>query len=109
MDKTSPTDPVDAVPAFAHHTPGVVAAGFSGLGNDEVPVENNRDYNSPPATAQENPSAAEESTVPPVASWMEEPMLLCRWCGFMVRFGRGPVKHIDNCNLCRAELEAVAQ
>ncbi len=57
--ETSLMKPADAVSAFAHHTPGTVAAGFSGLEKGVDVSARNPDY---------FPPAAEESTVPPVAS-----------------------------------------
>lgn len=49
---------------------------------------------------------AEESTVPPVAGWFDaDPMILCRWCGFMLRFGRGPTQHVEFCTICKNEIE----
>lgn len=49
--------------------------------------------------------AAEESTVPPVASWLDrDPHILCRWCHVQVRFGRGPIEFVDQCNTCKCEL-----
>lgn len=65
--ETSLTNPADAVSAFAHHTPGTVAAGFPGLekGNglmgESIPKP---DYLS-------STPVAEESTLPPVANGMD--------------------------------------
>lgn len=44
---------------------------------------------------------------PQLATWIEDPLLICRWCGFMVKFGRGPVEHLDFCNICMSEIQGV--
>ncbi len=36
--------------------------------------------------------------------WIESPMIICRWCGFMVKFGRGNVEHVDFCQICKCEV-----
>ena len=47
------------------------------------------------------------SPTPPVATWIEDPLIICRWCGYMLRFGRGPTEHVDFCSICQSELEQV--
>jgi len=91
--KTSLMKPADAMSAFAHHIPGVVAAGFTGLEKgspldaEVIPNPINSDH------------AAEERAVPPVAS-EERNMEICAWCGFMMHYGRGPISH-GICPSCR--------
>jgi hypothetical protein len=79
-NETSLMKPADALSAFAHHTPGGVAAGFTGLENSEALLDGrsipNPDYFR---------TAAVEQTVPPVAggldstptNWFELALDLC--------------------------------
>ncbi len=53
-------------------------------------------------------SISEESTVPPVADWLDnDPHIMCRWCHIQVRFGRGPIEFVDYCPICKNEIEEV--
>jgi len=45
---------------------------------------------------------------PPLETWIEPPMVICRWCGFMVKYGRGNVEHIDYCDICKQEADYFA-
>lgn len=99
MNETSLTREVDPVSVFIGRTldTSMGSASHDGLEKGVAPMACNPDYNSPPA---ENPTAAEESTVPLVASGEDRPMELCAWCGFMMHYGRGPVSH-GICPPCR--------
>jgi len=56
-------------------------------------------------TANPNyPVSAEAQDCSPVAA---DAMVICRWCHFMVRFGRGETQYVQRCNIC--ELEGVAR
>jgi hypothetical protein len=99
--KTSPTTPAVAAPVVAHYIPGVVAAGVGGLekGRGDVgdgsiaPI-----ITQSPRDVSEIPFAAKPSDGASVADEME----ICKPCGFMARFGRGPIKWIV-CRICQIE------
>lgn len=100
-NETSATRAADPLSVFIastlHTSAGSVA--LSGLEKESASLESGSIPN-----PDLIPSTAEALTVPPVASWVESPMIICRWCGFMVKYGRGNVEHVDFCHLCKCEV-----
>ncbi len=95
---TKAADPVSVgIGSTLNTSAGSVA--FNGLEKRGAVVTCSPKYNSPPV---ESPTAAEELTVPPVASG-EDPQIICSWCSFQVRAGRGSLVRVDRCHLCEME------
>ncbi len=40
---------------------------------------------------------------PPLDVWIESPLIICSWCSFQVRAGRGSLVRVDRCHLCEME------
>lgn len=89
---------------LAHYSPGVVAAGFSGLEKVEA---NQMDVDKLIQVITSAPPAAEASDCTPVASEGNDPTLICSFCSFLCHLGRGPVVR-QLCNLCKLDMEGIA-
>ena len=107
-NETSVTRAADPVPVFIAGTldtsTGSVALGK--LENGEAFLKQEAIAKPYLLHAGESP-ASEAQDAHPVASGTDS-LILCRWCGILVRFGHGPVEYVSNCAICEAELSEVS-
>lgn len=106
MTMMKPSKPKAADPVLRGHLANVTSSGsvaFGVLEKEGGVVDEMARYNPTSPQATESGAEAQDGT-PPVATWIEKPMLICRYCHFMEQYGDGPIEYIPFCNLCKLQM-----
>jgi hypothetical protein len=103
--RKSLTTPVDAMSVFAHHLPGVVAAGITGLDQEGHPQEGLTIVSDKGKLIRlsESSAAGAQDGAHPVAG-AEDRDRICSYCSFAIHIGRSLLPAIKElCQPCKDE------